>query len=188
MATEYLPTESYSRHSFIERNRIQAALSSVVIPVQGARKSGTAHTVRFASELGRMLVGVWSARPTPTPENEMFEVLVEHTATIYDLSRREGVADMLEVLRPFARDARPRARDPFAERRRVYAPALRLLRDCLAERLPSDEEREWLLKAVERVVRQVPSGIKPDSSAGHDAPPMAADAGDEPKVNSDRSE
>lgn len=51
--TEYLPNESYSAQNFVQRNRIQAALASALIPVQWKEKSGTAHTVRFAAALGR---------------------------------------------------------------------------------------------------------------------------------------
>ncbi len=53
IATEYLPSESYSRANFVQRNRLQAALGRILIPVEWAAKSGTAHTVRFATELGR---------------------------------------------------------------------------------------------------------------------------------------
>jgi DNA processing protein len=51
--TEYLPDESYSAQNFVKRNRIQAALGQVLIPVEWAVRSGTAHTVRHAFELDR---------------------------------------------------------------------------------------------------------------------------------------
>ncbi len=51
--SEYLPRASYSADNFVQRNRLQAALGRVLIPVEWARRSGTAHTVRFASKLGR---------------------------------------------------------------------------------------------------------------------------------------
>lgn len=53
--SEYLPRASYSAENFVQRNRLQAALSRALIPVEWARRSGTAHTVRFASTLGRPL-------------------------------------------------------------------------------------------------------------------------------------
>lgn len=53
IVTEYLPSEKYSSQHFVRRNRLQAALGRVLVPVEWAPKSGTAHTVRFASELGR---------------------------------------------------------------------------------------------------------------------------------------
>lgn len=51
--TEYLPRASYSGENFVQRNRLQAALACVLIPVEWQRRSGTAHTVRFASSLKR---------------------------------------------------------------------------------------------------------------------------------------
>lgn len=51
--SEWLPRANYSAENFIQRNRLQAALGSVLIPVEWARRSGTAHTVRFATALRR---------------------------------------------------------------------------------------------------------------------------------------
>ena len=53
IVSEYLPRASYSAANFVQRNRLQAALGRVLIPVEWARRSGTAHTVRFATELRR---------------------------------------------------------------------------------------------------------------------------------------
>lgn len=53
IVTEYLPRVSYSAENFVQRNRLQAALGRALIPVEWNRRSGTAHTVRFASQLGR---------------------------------------------------------------------------------------------------------------------------------------
>lgn len=53
IVSEYLPTISYSAENFVQRNRIQAALGSILIPAEWQRRSGTAHTVRFATELRR---------------------------------------------------------------------------------------------------------------------------------------
>ncbi|UQR63207.1 DNA-protecting protein DprA [Bradyrhizobium sp. C-145] len=53
IVTEYLIHDSYSAENFVRRNRLQAALGSVLIPVEWALKSGTAHTVRFALTMRR---------------------------------------------------------------------------------------------------------------------------------------
>lgn len=53
ITTEYLPNASYSAENFVQRNRLQAALGSVLIPVEWERRSGTAHTVRFATQLSK---------------------------------------------------------------------------------------------------------------------------------------
>jgi DNA protecting protein DprA len=53
IVTEYLPRISYSAENFVQRNRLQAGLGRILIPVEWSRRSGTAHTVRFASVLKR---------------------------------------------------------------------------------------------------------------------------------------
>lgn len=47
--TEYLPEQSYSAENFVRRNRIQAGLGNVLVPVEWKARSGTSHTVRYAS-------------------------------------------------------------------------------------------------------------------------------------------
>ena len=58
IASEYLPDEKYNKAYFVQRNRLQAALSDLVIPIEAGVQSGTAHTVRFAIEYKKALVGV----------------------------------------------------------------------------------------------------------------------------------
>jgi len=55
LVTEYrLPARA--RERFVLRNRIQAALSLAVVPVQCANQSGTMHTVRYARRYGRIVL------------------------------------------------------------------------------------------------------------------------------------
>jgi DNA processing protein len=58
IVTEYLPNDTYSAENFVRRNRLQAALAQVLIPVEWASRSGTAHTVRYAGSLRRPIVGL----------------------------------------------------------------------------------------------------------------------------------
>lgn len=58
VVTEYLPSAGPTKQSFVWRNRLQAGLAKVVIPTQWRLQSGTAHTVRFAFENMRTVVGV----------------------------------------------------------------------------------------------------------------------------------
>jgi DNA protecting protein DprA len=58
IVSEYMPDQNYQKRQFVERNRLQAALADLVIPVEGASASGTAHTARFARKYGRVIVGV----------------------------------------------------------------------------------------------------------------------------------
>ncbi len=48
LVSEYLPESGPSAEQFVWRNRLQAALARALIPAEWNRKSGTAHTVRFA--------------------------------------------------------------------------------------------------------------------------------------------
>lgn len=59
IATEYLPNERYNKSSFVARNRLQAALADIVIPVEANPKGGTAHTIRFARKYGRPIIGIY---------------------------------------------------------------------------------------------------------------------------------
>ncbi len=58
IVTEYLPNDSYSGENFVRRNRLQAALGKVLIPIEWSPKSGTAHTVNFASKLRRPIAAL----------------------------------------------------------------------------------------------------------------------------------
>ena len=57
--SEYLPNQSYSSENFVRRNRIQAALSDIVVPVEWKIKSGTAHTVEFAFKYRKSILNVF---------------------------------------------------------------------------------------------------------------------------------
>lgn len=59
--TEYLPHQDYSSENFIRRNRLQAALSRLLIPVEWKIKSGTAHTVTYAHKYGKKILNVYLA-------------------------------------------------------------------------------------------------------------------------------
>lgn len=54
--TEYLPHQKPTQENFVRRNRIQAALSDILIPVEWSLKSGTSHTVRNAAQLKRTIL------------------------------------------------------------------------------------------------------------------------------------
>ncbi len=68
IVSEYLPNQSYSAENFVRRNRIQAALCDVLIPAEWSIKSGTAHTVKYASKYQKRIInlflpGTQSSRP-----------------------------------------------------------------------------------------------------------------------------
>ena len=56
VVSEYLPFQKYSKQNFVHRNRLQAGLANVVIPIEWREQSGTAHTVRFAHKFKRPII------------------------------------------------------------------------------------------------------------------------------------
>lgn len=70
--TEYLLNDTYSGENFVRRNRLQAALAKVLIPVEWSARSGTAHTVSYAGRLQRPIAGLrlpqWPAQRVSFPE------------------------------------------------------------------------------------------------------------------------
>jgi DNA processing protein len=58
LISEYLPQQGPTAENFVWRNRLQSALGRIVIPAEWARKSGTAHTVRFARKLSRPVYSI----------------------------------------------------------------------------------------------------------------------------------
>ncbi|OHD04538.1 MAG: hypothetical protein A2095_02675 [Sphingomonadales bacterium GWF1_63_6] len=89
VVTEYLPRVSYSAENFVQRNRLQAALGRILIPVEWNRRSGTAHTVRFATQLHRPIACL--AMPEWPDERVMLEPgLGLETGAIFTLPRHHA--------------------------------------------------------------------------------------------------
>jgi len=144
VVSEYLPRDLYNRDRFVQRNRIQAALSKAVAIVEGQSKSGTAHTMRFASQLQRNLFGVRVGSSMKIPQQEILSDLEKQGASIFDLAALEG----REQLRDFLGQLFPR------EQRR-HRTGARLFLGLLSEidRLAQDYDAtqadfEWLIKQI----------------------------------------
>ncbi len=104
--TEFFPKEQYSRRRFVQRNRIQAALSNVTIPVEARLASGTMHTIRFARQYGRTVLGVKLAG---TDDTELHAYLRETGSQVVEVPENddpflEAVARNYNYLN-FARDS-----------------------------------------------------------------------------------
>ncbi len=158
IVTEYLWDDRYSKTTFIQRNRIQAALSGAVCPVECKRKSGTAHTIRFATELNRLLFGVGSQHSLTKEGNEVVAVLGELAAPLFDLSEDESLTALWTFLMPISSDLRPAPSDLGSILLAAYGPTLRQLRDIVQSRTSSSAEREWL----QRMVSSILSGKRQD--------------------------
>lgn len=147
VVTEYFWNDLYSRQSFVERNRIQAALSGAVLPVECKRKSGTAHTIRFADELNRKLFGV-ALDGALSPESDVYSVLLGLGAPIFDLGSRDGLDALETYLAPIGADRQPPSGDGLTLWSRAYRDALVRLRDVVDRRRPDQIERDWVLERV----------------------------------------
>jgi DNA processing protein len=83
LLSEYLPDQGPSAQNFVWRNRLQAALGRVVIPAEWARKSGTAHTVRFARKFKRLVISLSPSGVPRAPDagegDTHFELPHDHT-------------------------------------------------------------------------------------------------------------
>lgn len=55
LISEYLPEERPKGYTFIERDRIQSALSRAVIAIETEESGGTMHTVRFAKKQNKLI-------------------------------------------------------------------------------------------------------------------------------------
>jgi DNA processing protein len=104
IVTEYLPRETYSADNFVKRNRLQAALSRVLIPVEWNFKSGTAHTVRFAASLKRPIVCLrmpdWTDERLSPSALTKYETCSVFTIPGEEPAFREHVKRKLTVPRP----------------------------------------------------------------------------------------
>jgi DNA protecting protein DprA len=98
IVSEYLPKDNYNRERFVQRNRIQAALAKIVAVVEGRAKSGTAHTVRFANELGRALFGVSIGAARAVEQEELGNELIRQGDPVFILDDRSGREQLLEYL------------------------------------------------------------------------------------------
>jgi DNA processing protein len=97
LVSEYPLGTRAQRSSFVERDRIQSALSVAVIPVQTDLEGGTMHTVRFAETQGRPLL---CPRPLPSeagaPQNRGIRHLIDTgRAWAFDRSNYDELVDRL---------------------------------------------------------------------------------------------
>jgi DNA protecting protein DprA len=100
VATEYFPRERYQKQYFVERNRLQAALADIVIPVQANTTGGTAHTVRFARKYKRPLIGIgWPGA------NGLLDHLRADGTPVPDITTRAGKRFLDSSFRELAESA-----------------------------------------------------------------------------------
>lgn len=99
VVSEYLPDERYKKSYFVERNRLQAALADIVIPVEGKPSGGTAHTFRFARTYKRDILGIrWEG------VDGLVEEIEKHGYPSYDISDLSDRKKLDKVFRDLAEE------------------------------------------------------------------------------------
>lgn len=149
VATEYLPWEHFQKRFFVERNRLQAGLADLVIPVEAHPEGGTAHTVRFARDYGRQLVGIrWPGA------NGIVEEFDREGVPVFDVTTREGCRRLDGVFRDLVersgRDAYPLANIERQVLREIRARAVR----------PADVQR--MIRTLENAAQEFTDARPPE--------------------------
>jgi len=162
VVSEYLPKDTYNRERFVARDRIQAALSQVIIVAEGRVKSGTAHTVRFARQIERTVVGVHlRQRPLPS-EIDLIEELRKQSAPIFDLEASDGPEQFLRyMLKTLPVGEVSLRRTPPRLFLTAYSEIERLVRKYGAH----PEDFEWLMRQIQALSSA--GGSRDGDSGGH---------------------
>lgn len=141
VVSEYLPNQNYQKQQFVRRNRLQAALADIVIPVEAKIQSGTAHTVRYAREYGRMLIGIrWQGA------NGIVGDLVEHGDRVIDIFTPKGEQELNSIVQELVRDT---GEDPYS----LKIVESYILKE-LSTRSASPKDVERLIEAIRRTVQK----------------------------------
>jgi DNA processing protein len=164
IVSEYLPKDMYNRERFVQRNRIQAALAKIVAVVEGRAKSGTAHTVRFAHELDRALIGVSVGTPTLVEQQELINELIKKGNPVFILDDRNDHERLIEFLT---------SRLHLKEReQRIDSP--RIFRGLVTEieRISHDydvkvTDYDWLLDQISKYRDKARRAVQDDNSSHH---------------------
>lgn len=145
--SEYFPGDSYSRANFVQRNRIQAALSLALCPVESQEKSGTTHTLNFAEQYHRPIFGV--QRGQPALHNDMVRLLTKRDAPIFDLNDTPGMTELLDWLKTIIpADAWPQEK-PSVDRW-FFQELLRQIDDIMDDIPINTNDLQWLQEQIAR--------------------------------------
>jgi DNA processing protein len=149
IVSEYLPSDSYAQARFVQRNRIQAALSQAVCPVAANENSGTTHTFRFAQKYKKIVFGV---RQGDAPkERGIHKLLATNGFPIFDLDKADDLSALDQLLAEVLAHSDPNSSD--AAFSRLLSEFKRVARTYPV----SDEQMQRLVEQL-RQVRQEYSG------------------------------
>jgi DNA protecting protein DprA len=165
VASEYFPAEGVQRRYFVERNRLQAALADIIIPVEGEPEGGTAHTVRFARQMGRRLVGVRWPQATG-----IVEQLGREDDTVVDIFTAPGCRELDRLFQQLVEQHRQEAPYPLAQVEQ------NLLRESRFRAVRPEHLRR-LMGTIEKAAKEMEDGGAAQSSDLRPLDPPGADPG-----------
>lgn len=149
--SEYLPGDMYTKERFVQRNRLQAALSRVVAVVEGQTRSGTAHTVRFARQLHRDVFGVRLGELQPSEAQHTLLVEIGASgAPIFDMATREGTKELVTYLLD---KQLPGSHKGMLASRAVFRSVLLDVRRVAESYGASQEDFAWLIEQLRKLAR-----------------------------------
>lgn len=155
--TEYLPGDThYNKARFVERNRLQAALSLALCPVESRVPSGTMHTIRFAEKLKRPIFGVHYGMPSES--NQVLVLLDQHEHPIFDLSMQDDVTGLISWLHSVVGTTSWPEHRYTLNRARLFYSFLRHLDDVAKFKPLTDADITWLLEEVSKRAHQGSDG------------------------------
>jgi DNA processing protein len=149
--TEYLPRDWYSREKFVHRNRIQAALSAMVAIMEGKSESGTAHTLRFASELQKPIFGATLQGVNDTPGHQLLKELEFRNCPIFSLDVKEEAESLKRYISQYV---------TFSDKdfeRYIFEPVLDLVSKLISdpECQVKPEDLDLLIKRMSDLKQQI---------------------------------
>lgn len=99
LLTESNYGECATKYSFLERNRIQAGLSKVVVVIETAEKSGTIHTVNTTIKLERFLYCIKPPEQLLKAPSIQGNIKLLEQDLAYSLGTREEFEKLLHILK-----------------------------------------------------------------------------------------
>jgi DNA protecting protein DprA len=154
IVTDHFPDTMYSAANFVNRNRIIAGLSNVVIPIESKAKSGTAHTIKFAEESKKKLIGVIKSDNYDKSVNEIPDLLREKGYPIIDLNKPTAFHDIRAMLEEFGHDTQPRRADSKGRQEACYAEVIQAFNKAFDKCPLKEKDFDWLINVLRSEVEK----------------------------------
>jgi len=104
--SEYLPSDPPTKSNFLQRNRLQAALSRVIIPIElSSINSGTASTIRRSKEFSTPVIGVYPPSQSSPGLERTRSILTEMGVRVFEISSESSPLFWKYLLSVFALEA-----------------------------------------------------------------------------------